>query len=187
MAVTSTMVPLGTVAPPLSLPDPDGQVVSLDDHTGVPVLVVFACNHCPYVVHVADALGRTAATLHDLGVVTLAVMSNDWSTHPADAPAHMGAFAVEHGWGFPYLVDEDQAVAAAYGAACTPDFFLFDAEHRLAYRGQMDGARPSNDAPNDGADLLAAARAVIDGTTVSNDQRPSMGCSIKWRQGSGPS
>lgn len=186
MAVSSNMLDLGTPAPDLDLPDPAGARHGLADAEGSPVLVAFLCNHCPYVVHVADALGEVTNELADLGIATFGVMSNDWTTHPDDAPEHMGAFALAHRWSFPYLVDEDQSVARAYRAACTPDFFLFDADHRLAYRGQMDASRPGGSEPSDGADLLAAARAVAAGEPTDELQRPSMGCSIKWRPGNEP-
>lgn len=186
VATESTMVPVGTPAPPFALPDPSGVVVSLGDHAGQPIVVAFVCNHCPYVVHVADRLGEVADELQDLGVAIVAVNSNDADAYPDDAPMAMTAFSRLHDWTFPYLVDSDQSVAHAYRAACTPDFFLFDAEHRLAYRGQFDDARPKNDEPVTGADLLAAARAVVAGQPAPEPHHPSMGCNIKWRPGNEP-
>jgi peroxiredoxin len=182
------MLPLGTRAPGFRLPAPDGsRPVSLDDVADARgLLVVFLCNHCPYVKHVADGLGRLAAGWIAGGVAVIGVNPNDVAAYPEDAPERMPAFAGRHGWTFPYLYDETQEVAAAYGAACTPDFFLFDGDRALAYRGQMDGSRPSNGVPVTGTDLDAAVRAVLAGEPVSADQRPSVGCSIKWKPGMEP-
>ena len=188
MAATSTMLALGTEAPDFALADViSGRTVTLRDFDDRPaLLVMFICRHCPYVRHVRPglaALGREHAS-SDLAIV--AISSNDPETHPEDAPASLAEEAVETGYVFPYLFDETQEVAKAYTAACTPDFFLFDRERRLAYRGQFDASRPSNGLPVTGEDLRAAIDAVLGGRPVSGDQRPSVGCSIKWRPGNEP-
>jgi peroxiredoxin len=188
MALTpSTMAPLGTQAPAFSLPDTDGKVVSLADFTGAPVLLVaFICNHCPYVKHVRAALAGLAREYQGRGVAVVGINSNDPATHPDDSPAKMKQEKVAAGYTFPYLFDETQEVARAYRAACTPDFFVFDRDHRLAYRGQMDASRPGNGKPNDGADLRAALDAVLAGRAASAEQVPSIGCNIKWKPGNEP-
>jgi peroxiredoxin len=188
MAVTSTMMPLGTRAPDFSLPDVvSGRTVTLrdfDDRIGL--LVMFICRHCPYVAHVRPALAALAREHIDSGLGIVAISANDPDTYPEDAPGGLAAEAVEAGYTFPYLFDETQGVAKAYTAVCTPDFFLFDRERRLAYRGQFDSSRPRNDVPVTGEDLRAAIDAVLDGREVSDDQRPSVGCGIKWRPGNEP-
>lgn len=186
VATESTMVPLGTPAPAFTLPDPDGKTVSLGEFEGQPIVVAFVCNHCPYVKHIAPELPSIVGSLHELGLAFVAINSNDFSAHPDDAPTAMIEFAAEHGWEFPYLVDEDQAVATSYRAACTPDFFLFDSEHELAYRGRMDASRPQSDDPVTGTDLVSAATAVVEGRSVPEPHHPSMGCNIKWRPGNEP-
>jgi peroxiredoxin len=187
VATPSAMMPLGTRAPDFSLPAPDGSLHGTADATGAPgLLVVFLCNHCPYVKHVADGLGRLASGWMADGLAVIGINPNDVTAYPDDAPELMPAFAAEHGWTFPYLYDESQEVATAYGAACTPDFFLFDGDATLGYRGQMDDSRPSNGVPVTGADLDAAVRAVLAGTAPPADQRPSVGCSIKWKPGNEP-
>jgi hypothetical protein len=148
--------------------------------------VVFACNHCPFVVHLADALGDLARTLAIEGVHTVAINSNDTANYPQDAAGLMPAFAEKHHWEFPYLVDESQAVALAYGAACTPDFFLFDEKLRLFYTGQFDNSRPRSNQTADGADMLAAARLMFDGKAAPARYYPSSGCNIKWKAGNQP-
>lgn len=186
-AVNSTMLPLGTRAPDFGLPDPQGRMVALGTvAAGRPVLVAFVCNHCPYVRHIGPTFGRVADQLDGMGVAVVAINSNDVEHYPEDAPAEMTLAAQRWGWSFPYLVDEDQSVAKSYRAACTPDLFLFDAELRLAYRGQFDSSRPRNDLPIDGSDLLAAAAAVVAGEPVPEPQVPSIGCNIKWRDGNEP-
>jgi peroxiredoxin len=175
------MVPLGTPAPPFELPSPDGRIVRLADYAGRPVLVAFLCNHCPYVQHIADAFATAARELESLGVGVVAINSNDATQYPDDSPQAMLEESRRRGYTFPYLVDESQQVARAYGAQCTPDLFLYDAKHRLAYRGQFDGSRPGNGKPVTGEDLLRAARAVAQGRTVEGEQLPSLGCNIKWR------
>lgn len=188
VSVNSTMLELGTVAPGFALPDPSGRVVSLDDVATdkAGVLVVFLCNHCPYVKHIGRELALVTQRLmaRDLGVV--GINSNDIEHYPDDGPEHMAAEARRLGYDFPYLLDEDQSVAHAYRAACTPDFFLFDAERRLVYRGQFDSARPKNDDPVTGADLRRAIDALLAGEPPLAEQRPSMGCNIKWKPGNEP-
>lgn len=181
------MLPIGTEAPAFSLPAPDGRVRTLDDVAGPRgLLVVFLCNHCPYVRHIGPALGAAAERWASQGVATVGINSNDTDAYPDDSPELMGPTAREFGWRFPYLVDADQSAAKAYRAACTPDLFLFDADRRLFYRGQFDGSRPRNELPVDGADVDAAVRALLAGDPPPPDQRPSMGCNIKWRAGNEP-
>ena len=183
MAVPSTMLPLGTRAPAFTLPDPAGELFSLPDPGAHPaVLVVFLCNHCPYVQHIADSLADVTADLIARGVPVFGISSNDVEAYPDDSPSRMAEEAERRGYPFPYLYDQSQDVARAYDAACTPDFFLFDGQLRLVYRGQYDGSRPGGHDPVTGADLLAAVDAVLAGEPVAGDQRPSMGCSIKWRE-----
>ena len=187
-ATASTMLPLGTKAPDFSLPDTTaaGSTVARDDLSDKPaLLVMFISNHCPYVKHVADELVRLGREYGDrVGIV--AVGSNDVTNYPDDDPVAMARFAAEHGFTFPYLYDETQSVAQAYRAACTPDFFLFDADRALVYRGQLDGSRPSNDVAIDGRDLRAALDAVLAGEAMPEPQVPSMGCNIKWKPGNAP-
>lgn len=159
----------------------------MQDFTGAKaLLVVFMCNHCPYVVHIRDALVELVKEYQAKGLAMVGISANDVTTHPKDGPEPMRAAAVEHGFTFPYLYDEDQAVAKAYRAACTPDFFLFDQDQKLVYRGQFDSARPGNKEPVTGADLRAALDAVLAGKVIPGEQRPSMGCNIKWRAGNEP-
>jgi peroxiredoxin len=180
MAVSSQMVPLGTPAPDFSLPDLTGHTVRRDDLADSPALLVaFLCNHCPYVRHIEDELGRLLAKQSSLAVV--GICTNDAEAYPDDRPERLAEQAERAGWTFPYLVDEDQSVGRAYRAACTPDFFLYDAQRRLAYRGAFDESTPGNRKPITG-DLLSAAIAhVLGGVPVPEPHRPSMGCSIKWR------
>ena len=188
VSVNSTMLPLGTVAPPFALPDPSGHVHRLDDlATGASaLLVVFLSNHCPYVKHVADQLAALSRAWIDRGVAVVGIMSNDVDGYPDDHPDRMAEESAARGYRFPYLYDETQAVAHTYRAACTPDFFLFDGSRRLVYRGQFDDARPRNDEPVTGADLAAAVDAILAGDTVPEPHQPSMGCNIKWRAGNEP-
>ncbi len=183
MALTpSVMLPLGTPAPEFSLPDPQGRVVSLADLKSAPaLLVVFMCNHCPYVKHVRSGLAQLARDYQAKGAAVIGINANDIQTHPEDSPARMAEEARAAGYTFPYLYDETQSVARAYQAACTPDFFLFDGERRLVYRGQMDDSRPGNGIPVTGSDLRAAFDAVLTNGTVSTVQKPSIGCNIKWK------
>jgi peroxiredoxin len=188
MAVSSTMLPLGTRAPDFRLPDTrTGKRVSLEDFGAAPAfLAVFTCNHCPYAMHVKSAMAALIAEYQPRGLGAVAISSNDVGTHPQDGPAEMAKVAAAAGFTFPYLYDESQEVAAVYNAACTPDFFLFDGDRRLVYRGQMDGSRPGNDVPLTGVDLRAALDAVLAGRPVSGAQKPSIGCGIKWKPGMQP-
>ena len=181
MAAQSQMIALGSEAPDFVLTDPSGGVWELGKVAGNrAVLVGFICNHCPYVVHIADAFAAFAEEYQDKGLAVVAISANDVSAYPQDAPDKMAQFAKAHGFKFPYLYDEPQDAARAYGAVCTPDFFLFDASRKLVYRGQFDGTRPGSGAPT-GADLRAAADAVLAGRKPSENQKPSVGCSIKWK------
>ena len=182
----SQMVALGTPAPDFSLPDPDGRIHSLDDADAAALLVMFICNHCPFVKHVRGELARIGNDYSDRNVAIFAINSNDYDAHPDDSPERMKAEAETWGYRFPYLVDRDQSVAKAYGAACTPDFFVFDGDRRLVYRGQLDAARPSNREPVTGSDLRAALDALLAGEPVPERQTPSIGCNIKWRPGNAP-
>ncbi len=184
----STMLPLGTAAPDFELPDTDGRTVSLADFKNAPALIViFLCNHCPYVKHVRAELARLCKEYQARGVGVVGISSNDVTTHPDDSPAMMAREKTQVGYTFPYLYDESQAVAQAYQAACTPDFFVFDKSRKLVYRDQMDGSRPGNSIPVTGKDLRAALDAVLVGKTPADDQRASMGCNIKWKRGNEPS
>ena len=195
MAVSSTMLALGTTAPDFSLPDvATGRPVSLGNFADSrALLVIFLCAHCPYVVHVRPELARIAADFAGQGLGVVGITSNDVAQYPQDAPAPTAAMAREAGLTFPILFDESQAVARAYSAACTPDFFLFDAPRRLVYRGQIDASRPGRgpDRPGggtlNGADLRAAIAATLAGDPVNPEQKPSIGCGIKWKPGSEPS
>ena len=183
----STMLPLGTKAPDFSLPNVDGKTASLADFAGAKAyLIVFMCNHCPYVIHVAPELARLASEYQKKGVAVIGINSNDVTTHPADSPEQMVHEVETRGYTFPYLFDETQDVAKAYHAACTPDFYVFDKDQRLAYRGQLDASRPDSGQPLTGVDLRAALDAVLAGQPAPADQKPSIGCNIKWRAGGEP-
>lgn len=183
----STMLPLGTKAPPFSLPNVDGKIVSLSDFAGQKaLLVMFICNHCPFVKHVASELARLARDYQPRGVAAVAINSNDAAGYPDDSPSKMVEEARARGYTFPYLYDETQQVAKAYHAACTPDFFLFDRNLTLVYRGQLDSSRPDNGIPVTGEDLRAALDAVLAGKPVAAEQKPSIGCNIKWKAGNEP-
>lgn len=188
MAVTaSKMLALGTPAPNFSLPDIEGNIVSLADFEESPaLLVIFMCNHCPFVKHILSDLARLVKEYQAKGVAVVGINSNDVANYPEDSPEMMARLAKEIGFTFPYLYDETQEAAKAYQAACTPDFFLFDKEKRLAYRGQMDDSRPGNNKPITGLDLINAMDAVLAGREVSTEQKPSMGCNIKWKKGNQP-
>lgn len=188
MAVTpSTMLSLGTQAPDFSLPDTEGHLVSLSDFRDAPaLLVIFMCNHCPFVKHVAQGLAQLAQEYQAKGVAVVGINSNDVQSFPEDSPPNMKKEAARHGYTFPYLYDETQKVAKEYRAACTPDFFLFDRQRRLVYRGQMDDSRPGSKIPVTGKDLRAALDAVLAGQPVPETQKPSMGCNIKWKAGNEP-
>jgi peroxiredoxin len=183
----STMLPLGTQAPDFSLPSVDDRTVSLAGFQDAPaLLVIFLCNHCPYVKHVAPELARLARDYQAQGVAVVGINSNDADAYPDDAPQRMVEEARLRGYTFPYLYDATQAVAHAYRAACTPDFYVFDRQRRLVYRGQMDSSRPNSDVPATGSDLRAALDAVLAGRPVPEPQRPSLGCNIKWKPGCEP-
>jgi peroxiredoxin len=188
MALTpSTMLPLGTTAPDFKLPDTDGKIVSPADFKDKPAFVViFMCNHCPYVIHIRTGLAQLARDYAPRGVGIVGINSNDAKNYPADSPAKMRDEVKSAGYIFPYLYDETQTVAKAYRAACTPDIFLFDRGRRLVYRGQFDASRPGNGIPVTGKDLRAALDAVLSGKTTSEFQVPSMGCNIKWKAGNEP-
>jgi len=177
------MLPLGTPAPDFALPDTEGRIVRRDDfHGATALLVLFICNHCPYVKHVREKLAALGHDYMPRGVAIVAINSNDPAQYPDDSPEAMRVEKQQAGYPFPYLFDESQDVARAYQAACTPDIYLFDAQQKLVYRGQLDDSRPFNERPVTGADLRAALDAVLEGRPVPEDQRPSLGCNIKWRE-----
>ena len=185
MAFTeSTMLPLGTQAPDFTLPDTvSGKMVRLSDvQSEKATVIIFSCNHCPYVLHVNDGIVALAKDYQPQGVGFVAISCNDVENYPADSPDLMAEFARNSGYTFPYLYDETQEVAKAYDAACTPDFYLFDGAMRLVYRGRLDGSRPKNDLPVTGVDLRAAIDAVLRGEPVTEKQYPSGGCNIKWKK-----
>jgi peroxiredoxin len=181
------MLPLGTRVPPFSLPDLDGIMRSPEEFSGAPALLVaFVCPHCPFAQHVRQGFSKFAKEYQERGLVVFAINSNDERAFPEDGLAGMKDEAAQAGYTFPYLRDESQQVAQAFRAACTPDLFLFDRDRRLAYRGQFDDSRPRNDRPVDGADLRAAADAVLAGRPAPEPQKPSIGCNIKWKPGNEP-
>ena len=183
----STMLALGTSAPDFDLPDFDGKRHALGDFAASPALLVtFICEHCPFVRHIRGEFARFAREYSSRGLAVVAINSNDLDAYPQDGPDAMREEARSLGYVFPYLVDATQATARSYRAACTPDFFLFDADRRLAYRGQFDDSRPGNGKPVTGADLRRAVDAVLAGAPVAGDQFPSLGCNIKWKPGSEP-
>lgn len=186
VAVNSTMLPLGTAAPDFRLPDTNGKTVSPPDFEGKPLVVMFICNHCPFVRHIRGGLARFGRDYQPRGVGIVAISANDVEGYPQDSPAKMKEEAKAAGYVFPYLYDETQSVAKAYRAACTPDFYVFDKDHRLVYRGQFDDSRPNNNAPVTGKDLREAVDAVLAGKPVSASQKPSIGCNIKWKSGNEP-
>ncbi len=188
MALTSSnMLPLGTKAPDFQLPDTTGRIVRLSDFAEAPALVVaFICNHCPYVKHIRAGLAAFGRDVQARGVAVVAINSNDVASYPEDSPERMAEEVRNAGYSFPYLYDESQEVARAYRAACTPDFYLFDRDRRLVYRGQFDDSRPGNGVPVTGRDLRAAVDAVLAGRPVAAIQKPSTGCNIKWKPGTQP-
>ncbi len=187
MAVESTMLPLGTPAPSIELPSLDGTTVTLDDFSDADaLLVMFICNHCPYVRHVEKELSSLVTEYQERGLAAVGISSNDVEQEPEDTPEGLREQVDRVGFTFPYLIDESQDVAKAYKAACTPDFFLFDGDRKLAYRGRMDASRPKNDEPVTGEDLRQAIEAVLEGKQVSGEQLPSMGCAISWKPGNEP-
>jgi peroxiredoxin len=183
----STMLDLGTSAPDFRLPDPSGRAHALADFAASPaLLVVFMCNHCPYVQHIRSELAAFARDYQPRGLAVVGINANDVASYPDDSPQKMAEEARSAGYTFPYLYDESQSVAKAYRAACTPDFFLFDRDRRLVYRGQFDDSRPGNNVPVTGRDLRAAADALLAGRSISSDQKASLGCNIKWKAGNEP-
>ena len=183
----STMLPLGTQAPDFSLHNVDGQLISLAEFADArALLVVFMCNHCPFVKHLANELANLTREYQVKGVAVVGINSNDASTHPDDSPEQMVHEFEERGYTFPYLCDETQQIAKAYHAACTPDFYVFDSNRKLIYRGQFDDSRPESGTPVTGSDLRAALDAVLTGQPVSLEQNPSVGCNIKWKQNAAP-
>jgi peroxiredoxin len=181
------MLALGTPAPDFSLPDTQGRTVRKADFAKAPaLLVMFICNHCPYVKHVQRGIAQLAKDYQGKGVAVVGISSNDVKTHPDDSPAKMAEEAKHAGYTFPYLYDESQSVAKAYRAACTPDFFLFDGSMKLVYRGQFDDSRPGNGVPVSGKDLRAALDAVLAKRSVPPTQKASLGCNIKWKPGQAP-
>jgi peroxiredoxin len=189
MAVESSKdLPLGTRAPDFALPDTvSGRTIRLTDYAASPALLVtFICNHCPYVIHIRPALVEFAVEYQPRGLGLVAISANDPQAHPQDSPEQMGLVAKQSGFTFPYLFDQTQQTARAYRAACTPEFYLFDSARRLVYRGRFDASRPNSQVAVTGAELRAAADAVLAGRPVPADQKPSVGCSIKWRPGNAP-
>lgn len=191
----SSMQQLGRIAPDFKLPNyqtnSSSQAnniseVALQDYAGKPVLIAFICNHCPYVVHIAKQFAEFAAEYQPKGVQVVAINANDVANYAEDSPQKMIEFAAKNSFLFPYLFDESQQVAQAYGATCTPDFFLYDEQHRLVYRGQFDASRPGNEQPVNGADMRRAVDALLSSQSISTEQIPSMGCSIKWKPNNEP-
>ena len=186
-AVNSTMVELSSNAPEFNLTDTrDGQLVSLAQAQDKPVLIMFICNHCPYVIHIIEPLVEIANQAKKDGFFVVAISANDVENYPQDSPENMSKFAKQYGFEFPYLFDEDQSVAKAYKAACTPDFYVYNQHHKLRYRGQMDSARPNNQKSVSGDDLRNALSAVKAGIALEEPQLPSIGCNIKWKSGNQP-
>ena len=187
VATNSTMLPLGTRAPDFQVPDPSGKEVALSDFRNARgLVVVFMCNHCPYVKHLRAGLAQLARDYQPRGISVVGINSNDVSNYPADSPANMAEEARSAGYIFPYLYDATQGVAKAYRAACTPDFYLFDQDQRLVYRGQFDDSRPGNALPVTGEDLRDAIDALLAGQPVAPNQKTSLGCNIKWKPGHAP-
>jgi peroxiredoxin len=186
-ATASTMLPLETKAPDFRLPDTKGNIISLSDFEAVPaLLMIFICNHCPYVKHILDGMIKLIKEYQDRGVAVVGINSNDVENYPEDTPENMADLAKQKGFTFPYLFDETQQVAKACHAACTPDFFLFDRDRKLFYRGQMDGSRPGNGVDVTGADLRAALDDLLQKKQPPAEQKPSLGCNIMWKSGNEP-
>lgn len=183
----SRMLSLGTQAPAFSLPDANGKPVSLADFADAKALVVvFMCNHCPFVKHLRGGLAKLGRDCAEKGMAMVGINSNNYEQYPDDSPDRMRSEANVYGYEFPYLVDAEQSVAKAYQAACTPDFFVFDGEQKLVYRGQFDDSRPGNEIAVTGKDVYAVLGAVLEGKAVAEEQKPSMGCNIKWKPGNEP-
>ncbi len=187
VAVSSTMLMLGTKATDFKLPDYNGKIYQLNDFDPYKaLLIMFICNHCPFVKHVRNELTRIAVDYQKRGLAIVGINANDVKNYPEDSVGNMKKFAQENQWSFPYLYDETQEVAKAYKAACTPDFFLFNEKHLLVYRGQLDDSRPSNDKPVTGQDLREALEALLTDKSISYNQKPSIGCNIKWKSDNEP-
>ena len=187
VATPSTMLALGTRAPDFNLPDTTGKFVSINDFKDSPaLLVIFMCNHCPFVKHVLSRMVSLVKEYQTKGAAVVGINSNDVASFPEDKPEIMAKAAKEAGFTFPYLYDESQEAAKAYHAACTPDFFLFDKQRRLVYRGQMDDSQPGNNIPVTGEDIKAAMDALLKGKKIPSKQKPSIGCNIKWKEGNEP-
>jgi peroxiredoxin len=183
----STMLELGTKAADFDLPNPiTGRSVNLSEYQHSPLLIVFSCNHCPYVLHILKSFAEYARDAQKSGLSVIMINANDVGNYPDDSPQKMIDLVKQYNFNFPYLYDESQQVAIAYRAACTPDFFLFDSQHRLIYRGQYDASRPGNSEEITGVDLKSASHALLKNETISAHQLPSMGCNIKWRSGNEP-
>lgn len=186
-ATESTMLKLGTPAPNFDLPDPSGRQYRLDDFAGSEALVVaFICNHCPFVIHIREKMAAFAKEYSDRNVAMVAINSNDVSNYPADAPERMQEEIEKFGYCFPYLYDESQETAKVFHAACTPEFYLFDGDRKLVYRGRFDAATPGNSEPVTGGDLRRAVDALLTGEVADPDQKPGIGCNIKWKPGNEP-
>ena len=186
-AVNSTMLPLGTKAPDFRLPSATGGLVSMTDFSDSKgLLVMFICNHCPFVQHIRQELAALARAYQRQGIAVVAINANNWEAYPDDSPEQMAREAERYSYTFSYLYDESQKTAREYQAACTPDFYLFDPDRRLVYRGQFDDSRPGNGLPVTGKDLCAALDALLKGDAIPSDQKPSIGCNIKWRPGNEP-
>jgi thiol-disulfide isomerase/thioredoxin len=184
----SVMIDLGTKAPPFSLLEPaTGKTVSLDDFISKPVLVAFICNHCPYVIQIKDVFSHFSTEYEQQGLVVIAINANDVANYPDDSPEKMIEDVNQYNYSFPYLYDETQSVAQAYQAACTPDFYLFDDNHALYYRGQFDNVRPGNSDPVTGENMIEAVTSLLAGELAPKQQLASLGCGIKWKQGNEPS
>lgn len=180
--IPSTETPVGTIAPAFSLPEPaTGNSIALSDYSGQPIAVIFMCNHCPYVVHILDGLAQAGQQLIDQGIAVVAISANDATNYPADGPEKMAQLSHDAALPFPYLYDETQETARAYNAQCTPDLYLFDADHALYYRGQFDSSRPGSGLPVTGESLLQAASDLLAGKQPPASPTPSVGCSIKWK------
>lgn len=187
VSVPSTMLKIGTSLPSFELPDFEGTRVSSDGFTDEPVLVIFLCNHCPYVKNIAEKLGEKTTEYINKGVRVVGINSNDVENYPADSPEKMKQFAQQHQFEFPYLYDESQEIAQKFKAACTPDIYLFNTDHELVYRGQFDDSRPGNDIVPTGKDLTRAVEKMLNGEEIPEEnQQPSVGCNIKWKPGNAP-